>query len=67
MKKVNLSYLFDRADLLEEGMGALLGWLAAGSIRPHSVEVFPMAGVAEAHRRLESGTTVGKLVLSMLP
>jgi NADPH:quinone reductase-like Zn-dependent oxidoreductase len=59
----NLSYLFDRPELLTEGIVELLGWLAEGKLRPHEVRTFPLAQVAEAHRLIESGTTVGKLVL----
>lgn len=59
----NLSYLFDRPELLEEGMRDLGGWLAEGKLRPHEVRTFPLAEVGKAHELLESGTTVGKLVL----
>jgi len=59
----NLSYLFDRPELLEEGMRDLLGWLEAGKIRAHDVRTFPLAEVGRAHELLESGTTIGKLVL----
>lgn len=57
----NLSYLFDRPELLVEGMRDLLGWL--GKLRPHAVRVFPLSRVGEAHAAIESGTTTGKLVL----
>jgi len=59
----NLSYLFDRPDILAEGMGALLGHVAAGKLAPPRVQEFPLSQVADAHRALESGTTIGKLVL----
>jgi NADPH:quinone reductase-like Zn-dependent oxidoreductase len=59
----NLSYLFDRTDLLEEAMGELLGWLRAGEIAPPSATTYPLDDVARAHRDLESGRTIGKLVL----
>ncbi len=61
----NLSYLFDRTDLLNEAMGQLLGWLEAGRLRPPPVETFALERVAEAHRALESGETVGKLALTI--
>jgi NADPH:quinone reductase-like Zn-dependent oxidoreductase len=38
---------------------------AAGTLRPHVSEVFPLAEAAKAHERLESGHVRGKLVLSM--
>lgn len=59
----NLSYLFDRLDFLAEAMATLMGWLAEGKIRPAPVERFSFADVADAHRRIESGQSVGKLVL----
>jgi len=59
----NLSYLFDRTDILEEGMAAIMGWLAAGAITPPVVTRYPFDRVADAHRDIESGKTVGKLVL----
>lgn len=59
----NLSYLFERLDLLDEGMQGLLDWLGAGKLTPPPVRELPLERVAEAHRALESGSTVGKLVL----
>jgi len=59
----NLSYLFDRRDLLAEGMRGLLDWLAAGRLRALPVREMPLGRVADAHRAIESGTTTGKLVL----
>ncbi|PTL84831.1 medium chain dehydrogenase/reductase family protein [Vitiosangium sp. GDMCC 1.1324] len=59
----NLSYLFERKDVLAEAMGRLLGWVDEGRITPLAVTRFPFERVADAHRALESGSTVGKLVL----
>ena len=59
----NLSYLLHRADLLEEAMGDLLRWVEAGKIKAPEVQSFAYDRVADAHRALESGTTVGKLIL----
>ena len=59
----NLSYLFDRLDILEEGMGRLLGWLHDGKIQAAAVSTYPLQDVHRAHRDIESGQTVGKLVL----
>jgi NADPH:quinone reductase-like Zn-dependent oxidoreductase len=61
----NLSYLFHKNDLLREGMGRLLGWVEQGRIKAPPVTKFPLDRVADAHRAIESGTTVGKLVLSV--
>lgn len=59
----NLSYMFARADLLAEGMTQVLGHLGEGRLTPPPVQTYPLAQVAEAHRALESGQTIGKLVL----
>jgi synaptic vesicle membrane protein VAT-1 len=59
----NLSYLFGRTEILGRAMTELLGWLAAGRLVPLQLTRYPLAGVADAHRALESGRTVGKLVL----
>jgi NADPH:quinone reductase-like Zn-dependent oxidoreductase len=59
----NLSFLFERTDLLQAGMRQLLEWLAAGRLQPPSVTTFPFEQVADAHRALESRQTTGKLVL----
>ena len=59
----NLSYLFDRMDLLKESMQDLLKWVEEGKIQAPALQGFPFEEVAEAHRALESGKTVGKLIL----
>lgn len=59
----NLSYLFDRTDILEEAMGDIMGWLAEGKITPPPSTTYDLAKVGDAHRDIESGKTVGKLVL----
>jgi NADPH:quinone reductase-like Zn-dependent oxidoreductase len=59
----NLAWLFDRRDTLRADLDAVLALVAAGRIRLPSLTTLPLREVAEAHRRLESGTTVGKLVL----
>jgi NADPH:quinone reductase-like Zn-dependent oxidoreductase len=59
----NLSFMSEKADLLSGGLRRMLNWLEAGEIRPLPVTEYPFDQVARAHRDLESGTTVGKLVL----
>ena len=60
----NLSYLFDRRELIATGMQQILQWLEEGKIVLPTVTRYAFESVAEAHRDLESGQTVGKLVLS---
>jgi len=59
----NLSYLFDRVDLLHECLAAIEGWLESGEIVPPPVSKYALKDVAQAHRDIESGQTIGKLVL----
>ena len=59
----NLSYLFDRADLLEEGIGQVVRWIGEGTLAPPPVTTYSFSDVARAHADIESGRTVGKLVL----
>jgi NADPH:quinone reductase-like Zn-dependent oxidoreductase len=61
----NLSYLFEEREILSEAMDRLMGWVAEGRIVAPPVTRFPLEKVADAHRAIESGTTVGKLVLTM--
>lgn len=59
----NLSYLFEEQWLLREAMERLSAWLAEGKITPPPVTTYPLDRVADAHRALEGGATVGKLIL----
>jgi synaptic vesicle membrane protein VAT-1 len=59
----NLSYLFDRTDVLDEAMGELMGWLHDRRIEAPAVTTYRLDDVAQAHRDIESGRTTGKLVL----
>ena len=40
-------------------------YVEGGRLKPVMDEVFPLAEVAEAHRRMESGEHVGKIVLQV--
>jgi NADPH:quinone reductase-like Zn-dependent oxidoreductase len=59
----NLSTLFAEVELLGVAMERLLGWLEVGRLRPLPTTPCRFEDVAEAHRALESGRTIGKLVL----
>ncbi|WP_081847852.1 NAD(P)H-quinone oxidoreductase [Microbulbifer sp. HZ11] len=37
--------------------------IAAGKIRPHVTATYPLQSVADAHRKMESGESIGKIVL----
>jgi NADPH:quinone reductase-like Zn-dependent oxidoreductase len=59
----NLSYLFERGEILGEAMAELLAWVGAGRVRPPPVRAYRLHEAAQAHAALESGDSVGKLVL----
>lgn len=59
----NLSFLSAEAPLLRRGMLWLLERFSDGRLRPPPVEAFALVDAARAHRRIESGQSVGKLVL----
>jgi NADPH:quinone reductase len=53
----------DRPDIRTATMQTLLAELAAGAIRPLIHDRLPLAEAAQAHRLLESGAVIGKLLL----
>jgi synaptic vesicle membrane protein VAT-1 len=59
----NMSYLFEERSVLSESMTRLLGWIDDGKITAPPVQRFALDQVADAHRAIESGQTVGKLIL----
>jgi NADPH:quinone reductase-like Zn-dependent oxidoreductase len=59
----NLSFLSAHADRLAEGMRWLLARFEAGELHAPPVTAYPLARAADAQRAIESGATVGKLVL----
>lgn len=59
----NLSYLFSETGMLHEAMTPLLEAVAAGRLRVPKVTSFPLEKARDAHEALQTGQTVGKLVL----
>ena len=59
----NLSFLFARQDLASEAMRDLLRLASENKIKPLKTTTFKFNEVALAHEAIESGTTVGKIVL----
>jgi NADPH:quinone reductase-like Zn-dependent oxidoreductase len=59
----NLSFLSAQAPLLAEGMRWLLDRFADGRLQPPPITRYPLDRAADAQRAIESGRTVGKLVL----
>jgi NADPH:quinone reductase-like Zn-dependent oxidoreductase len=60
----NVVFLTDRAELAKDGFDAIAGWMERGLLKKAPVTEFPVEHVADAHRALEAGDTVGKLVLT---
>ncbi|MGD8497988.1 MAG: medium chain dehydrogenase/reductase family protein [Chromatiales bacterium] len=61
----NLSVLQDREELLTGALRELLRWANEGRVRPLKTTTYPFDKAAEAHRALESGQTLGKIVLAL--
>jgi NADPH:quinone reductase-like Zn-dependent oxidoreductase len=59
----NLSYLFEQEYLLTESMTRMLAEVSSGVLKALPVTEFSFDQAGEAHRALQSGTTVGKLAL----
>jgi NADPH:quinone reductase-like Zn-dependent oxidoreductase len=59
----NLSFLFSRDDLLNEGMKELLEMVEKDLLSPPKITIFDITKAAEAHRHIESGSSTGKIVL----
>ncbi|MBW1802316.1 MAG: zinc-binding dehydrogenase, partial [Deltaproteobacteria bacterium] len=62
----NLVYLFDRVHLFRQIMDTLLHWNQDGKLPAMPIRSFSFEDVVSAHREIESGKSVGKLVLEAL-
>lgn len=56
-----------RLEVLSNGtdMQSIAGWLEQGRLRSHVAHSFPFREMAAAHRQIESGSTIGKVVLTL--
>jgi NADPH:quinone reductase-like Zn-dependent oxidoreductase len=61
---LNLLHWWDTEGSMARFIGPLQRLLDAGAIRPVIDSTFPFARAADAHRRLESGASAGKVVLT---
>jgi synaptic vesicle membrane protein VAT-1 len=59
----NLSFLSAKSELLRTGMLWLLERFSSGVLSPPTVTTFALEQVVAAHKLIESGNSVGKLVL----
>ena len=61
----NLSYLFGNQDLFQDAMKQLLMWADQKVIKLPAITSFQLEKAAEAQQALETGSTTGKLVLTV--
>ena len=64
-KAKNVHALFFLVASSGSDMDVLAGWLAQGIIKPYVSEVFNFNEMGKAHLQVESGRTVGKVVVSL--
>ncbi len=62
-RKVELEFVMVQSN--GEDMNTLSEMLESGALKPHVSVTFPFAELAEAHRQVESGRTVGKTVVTL--
>jgi len=48
-----------------EDMNTLKGMLEADELKPHVSKIFPFENMADAHLQIESGRTVGKIIVTL--
>ena len=62
---LNLAHLFDERELLQRGLGEVVGRAARGEISPTLAATFPLTakGAADAHSYLHDRKNIGKVVL----
>lgn len=60
----NLSYLFERLDLVADGLDFIFEKMKTKTFKPLPVRTYAFKDVAQAHKDIESGKTTGKLVLT---
>lgn len=59
----NLSFLFERQDLATEAMTNLLKLASEKKIKPLKTTTFSFEKVGQAHQTIESGASIGKIIL----
>lgn len=61
LKGINGLFFLVQSD--GSGMGSIAELIASGAIRPHVSKIFAFEDIAQAHLQVESGRTVGKVVV----
>ncbi len=60
---LDLGSLWEQHALIQDGLQNVVSLWESGAARPHVDEVFPFERAAEAHRRIEEGRNIGKVLL----
>jgi synaptic vesicle membrane protein VAT-1 len=63
----NLSFFANERDILTKLFDQVLQWLESGQLTCPRVVEMEMERVAEAHDLIQSGTSIGKIVLTTTP
>lgn len=61
----NLSFFSDETALIAQYMDQIVDWIADGKIRVPDVQVFGMEQIGDAHCLIQSGQSLGKIVIKV--
>merc|ERR1712196_427804 len=61
----NLSFFADEHELVAKYLGQLKDWVHSGQIIAPSVSTFELSQVRASHLALQSGRTVGKMIVTL--
>jgi len=64
-KERGVDIQFHMVESSARDMGIIKNLLETGTVKPHISETFDFEDMAKAHRHLESGRTVGKIVVTL--
>lgn len=62
----NLSFFADEKDLIDAYLKQLVSWIEEGKLSVQESTVFDMKEIGRAHELIQSGNSVGKIVLTTL-
>ncbi|CAB9502650.1 furan-3-one reductase [Seminavis robusta] len=60
----NLSFFADETDVLSQFFDQICEWIQQGKLAPPRVVEYPMDQIVEAHELIQSGKSIGKIVLT---
>lgn len=59
----NLSFFADEHEIIEKYMAQLIQWVEAEKVAVADVTLFDVKDIGKAHALIQSGTSVGKIVI----